>query len=460
MSAAIPSHAPALRWPDPVIRAIRTLETAGWECWAVGGCVRDAAMGVAPHDWDLATSAPPEMVAAAFPGCTLNLAGERHGTVGVLLDGQMLEITTFRREEGYSDFRHPDRVVFTGSLREDLSRRDFTVNAMALHPTHGFYDPYGGLSDLKERRLRAVGSPVQRMQEDPLRILRGLRFIARLGLAPSRGTADAFHSCCPMLGRISRERVYAELTGMLCGEKVLEALLGFPDLLAAAIPELGPLPGFDQRTPYHLYDVWGHTARAVAAVPASPLLRWVMLLHDIGKPGRFTPGPSGAGHFKGHAALSAAMADEILRRLTMPKALRQKAVQLIRWHDAPLRPERAHLAFWLRTLGKEQFFRLLTVKRADNAAQNREVSDRTDELDRLEAEARAFLAENPPLSPKDLALTGRDLLPLGFSGPELGAALRRLTAGAARGDYPNERGALLEAALRIRRAHPAGPEGQ
>ena len=454
MSGANPRRFPASRWPEPVKKAIRTLEAAGWECWAVGGCVRDAAMGLAPHDWDLASSAPPEAVIAAFPGCSVNRMGMRHGTVGVLLDGQMLEITTFRREEGYSDFRHPDGVTFTGSLREDLSRRDFTVNAMALHPSLGFYDPFGGLSDLKERRLRAVGSPVERMQEDPLRILRGLRFIARLGLAPDRETAAAFRSCCPMLGRISRERVYAELTGMLCGEKVLEALLGFPEVLAAAIPELAPLIGFDQHTPYHLYDVWGHTARAVAAIPAKPLLRWVMLLHDIGKPGRFTLDKTGTGHFKGHAALSAAMAEEILLRLAMPGAERKKAVQLIRWHDAPVRPERAHLAFWLRTLPKEQFFRLLAVKRADNAAQNREVSDRSAELDRLEAAARDFLAGNPPLSPKDLAVTGRDLMPLGFSGPELGAALRRLTAGSARGDFPNEKAALLQAARRMKRRQP------
>lgn len=257
-----------------------------------------------------------------------------------------------------------------------------------------------------------------------------------------------------MLGRISRERVYAELTGMLCGEKVLEALLGFPEVLAAAIPELAPLIGFDQHTPYHLYDVWGHTAHAVAAIPAKPLLRWVMLLHDIGKPGRFTLDKTGTGHFKGHAALSAAMAEEILLRLTMPGAERKKAVQLIRWHDAPVRQERAHLAFWLRNLPKDQFFRLLAVKRADNLAQNREVSDRTAELDRLEAAARDFLAGNPPLSPKDLAVTGRDLMPLGFSGPELGAALRRLTAGAARGDFPNEKAALLQAARRMKRRQP------
>ena len=448
MKGVSPRSFPASGWPEPVKKAIRTLENAGWECWVVGGCVRDAAMGLTPHDWDLASSAPPEQVIAAFPHCRLNLAGQKHGTVGVLLEGQMLEITTFRRDGGYSDFRHPDAVTFTSSLREDLARRDFTVNAMALHPRYGFYDPFNGLSDIKHKRLRAVGDPVRRMQEDPLRILRGLRFFSRLELTPDPETAKAFHSCGPMLSRISRERVFTELNGMLCGENVLEVLLDYPDVLAAAIPELAPMQGFNQHTRYHNYDVWGHTAYAVAAVSPKPLLRWVMLLHDIGKPGRFTMDESGTGHFKGHAALSTAMGEEILRRLTMPKIDRKRAVELIRWHDAPIRPDRPHLAFWLRTLGKEQFFRLIEVKRADNRAQNRQVSDRTEELDRLEQAALALLAENPPLTPRELAISGDDLQTAGFSGPKLGAVLRRLTAGAARGDYPNEKEALLQAALR------------
>ncbi len=442
---------PAVRWPEPVRQAIRTLERAGYECWAVGGCVRDAALGTPPHDWDLATAAPPERVLALFPGCPVNRKGERHGTVGLTIGGMALEITTFRVEGDYSDFRHPDGVRFTGSLREDLSRRDFTVNAMALHPVLGFYDPFNGLSDLRERRLRAVGEPMERMREDPLRILRGLRFYARLGLVPEKATAAAFRACCPMLGRISRERVYAELDGMLCGEEVRAALSLFPEVLAAAVPELAPMAGFPQNTPYHLYDVWGHTACAVGAAPPAAAVRWALLLHDIGKPGRFVPDEDGRAHFKGHAALSAAMAEEILTRLTMPKAERKKVVQLIRWHDAPIPAGRAHLAFWLRTLGKEQFFRLLAVKRADNAAQNREYSDRWPELDRLEQAAVSLLAEGPPLTPAELAVNGRDLLGIGLKGPEIGAALRRLTAGASRGDYPNQREALLEAVRRMKR---------
>lgn len=433
-----------LHWPQPVRTAVRTLEELGYECWAVGGCVRDAALLRQPHDWDLTTSALPQEISAAFPGCTQNTAGMKHGTIGVLLDGQMLEITTYRVDGAYTDARHPDGVSFTRSLREDLARRDFTINAMALHPEKGLFDPFGGLSDLREGRLRAVGEPDKRMQDDALRILRGLRFMSRLGFQADARTEDAFRENRALLGHISAERISAELTGILVGEHVYEVLTSYPDVIGTVLPEVQPMAGFDQHTPYHLYDVWGHTALAVQSVPAEPLLRWVMLLHDIGKPGRFTMDEHGVGHFKGHAILSAEMAEDILRRMKMPRRFIGEAVPLIRWHDLNIPAEVKPLRRWMARLGEEQLLRLWQVKRADNLAQNRAKSDRTEELNALEALSIELIAEQPCLEVKDLAVSGKDLLSLGMQpGPEIGRTLQRLLQAVLDGETENDRETLL-----------------
>ena len=433
-----------VHWPQAVRTAIGTLEGLGHECWAVGGCVRDAALSAQPHDWDLTTAALPEEISAAFAGYSQNLAGVRHGTVGVLLDGQMLEITTYRVDGAYSDARHPDGVSFTRSLREDLARRDFTINAMAMHPEKGLFDPFGGLSDLREGLLRAVGEPDKRMQEDALRILRGLRFISRLGFRAEPRTETAFRENRALLGHISAERIAAELTGMLVGEHVYEVLLSYPDVIGTVLPEVQPAAGFDQHTPYHLYDVWGHTALAVQSVEPEPLLRWVMLLHDIGKPGRFTMDAQGVGHFKGHAILSAEMAENILRRLKFPRRFIEEAVPLIRWHDVNIPAEEKPLRRWMAKLGEEQLLRLWQIKRADNLAQNRAKSDRTGEIDTLEAMTRKLIGEQPCLRVKDLAVSGSDLINLGMQpGPQIGQTLERLLQAVIDGDVRNEREELL-----------------
>ena len=441
---------PAPDWPGPVLKAIAVLEGKGFECYAVGGCVRDAALGETPHDWDLTTSALPEEISAAFAGLSQNLAGAKHGTVGVLVDGQMLEMTTYRVDGSYTDARHPDGVAFTRSLKEDLARRDFTINAMALHPEKGLFDPYGGMDDLQNGILRAVGDPLKRMQEDALRILRGLRFMSRLRFHPDDATEAAFFKCAPLLQKISNERVYVELTGILIGAGVREVLTRYSDVLGTVLPEILPCCGFDQYTRYHLYDVWGHIAAAVEAVRPEPLLRWVMLLHDIGKPGRFVPDEAGVGHFKGHAALSAAMAEMILRRLTMPARMIKDAVTLIRWHDAKVTAEPASIRRWMAMLGEEQFLRLLEVKRADNLAQNRAVSDRQPEIAEIRQRALAIIAEHPCLTLGELAIGGKELTALGVkNGPELGRVLNLLLDRVIEGSLPNERDALTGEAKKL-----------
>ena len=279
-----------MRLPEHAAHAIRRLERAGFEAWAVGGCVRDSLRGVEPHDWDLCTSASPAQMQAVFADARVLTTGLRHGTLTVLTDGGPLEITTYRTEGGYSDGRHPDGVRFVTDIREDLARRDFTVGAMAWHPERGLCDPFGGQTDLKNGILRAVGDADTRFQEDALRILRGLRFASKLGFAIEPETAAAMRRQVHRLHCIAAERIREELTGLLCGRYAQRTLMAYADLITSALPELAPMQGCQQQNPHHLYDVWEHTVRAVGQVPAEPVLRWAMLLHDSGKPACKTVG--------------------------------------------------------------------------------------------------------------------------------------------------------------------------
>ena len=304
--------------PEYVLSCLNRLENAGFQAYIVGGCVRDSLLGLEPQDYDMTTSALPEETEALFSDHNLVLAGKKHGTVGVVTSGGVVEITTFRTEGGYDDNRHPEWVKFVPSIEEDLARRDFTVNAMAWSPTRGFADPFGGQKDLDAGILRAVGDPVKRFQEDSLRILRGLRFAARYGLRMEEATRQAMFSQRQLMDNLARERVFEEICKLLMAITDPQMLVSFGPILAAVIPELQPMLGFDQRSPHHAYDVFTHTAHVVTGVPADLTLRWAALLHDVGKVPTFTQDATGRGHFYGHAQASAEMADAILMRLKAP----------------------------------------------------------------------------------------------------------------------------------------------
>ncbi|MGM9585472.1 MAG: CCA tRNA nucleotidyltransferase [Faecousia sp.] len=428
--------------PEYIQNCIDLLENAGFAAYAVGGCVRDACLGLTPHDYDLCTSATPPQTEQVFRDYRLVLAGEKHGTVTVLTPGGPVEITTFRTEGGYRDNRHPDWVKFVPDVEWDLARRDYTVNAMAYSPTRGFADPFGGREDLKNHILRAVGEPETRFREDSLRILRGVRFAACYGLTPEEHTLQAMLSQMHLMENLARERVYDELCKLLLVAKA-EDITRFAPVLAAVIPELSPMIGFDQHSPHHAYDLITHTAHVVEGVPAELPLRWAALLHDTGKVTTFTRDATGRGHFYGHAKDSARIADTVLRRLKAPTALREEAVTLIEKHMTRLQPDRKLLRRQVSRLGFPMVEALLSLQQADMGSKGTGEDDGQDTFAAVRALLEKLRQEDACLSLKNLAVNGNDLIAIGFQGKAIGACLNALLEQVLEERLPNEKEALL-----------------
>ncbi len=432
--------------PEYVRQCMDALESRGFACYAVGGCVRDALLGLTPQDYDLCTDALPAETRAVFSDRTLVLAGEKHGTIGVVTDGGVVEITTFRTEGDYSDNRHPGWVEFVKTVEGDLSRRDFTVNAMAWSPSRGLADPFGGQQDLKDHVLRAVGNGDERFTEDALRILRGVRFAVRYHLQTEEATLQAMFSHAPLLENIAQERVFEELCKLLPLVNA-ENILRFAPILIQVIPELAPAVGFEQHNAHHVYDVFTHIAHVTGAVPPELSLRWAALLHDIGKVATFTMGEDGQGHFYGHDRIGAQMADAILHRLKAPNALREEVVFLIEKHMLPTVPDKKLLRRWMSKWGPERLRKLLALQQADRGSKGGktepfpfdEIAEILDEL----------IQENSCLTLRELAVNGHDLMSLGLSGSAIGECLNRLLAQVLDEELPNEKAALLAAVRRM-----------
>ena len=434
--------------PQHILFCIDRLESAGFAAYCVGGCVRDHVLGLQPHDYDLCTAATPEQLRQLFADHPLVLSGEKHGTVSVVIHHELVEITTFRTEGGYTDSRHPDWVHFETDIRADLSRRDFTINAMAWSPTRGFADPFGGREDLARGVLRCVGEPEARFTEDALRILRGVRFSVRFRLTVEQRTRDAMFRLTPLMDALARERVMDELCKLLPKTEAAD-LLEFAPVLTQVLPELKPTIGFDQQNPHHLYDVYTHTAHTVAACPADPVLRLAALLHDVGKPACFTTDEAGIGHFYGHDELSADMANTILHRLKASNEMRHRITEVIRHHMTPLTPNKRSLRRRMAKLGVEGVRDLLVLQRADRIGTG---TGNPSVFDQVEALIEELLAENACLSLKDLAINGRDLMALGFEGRAIGQCLSALLEQVLDERLPNEKEALLCEAKK----HPGG----
>lgn len=432
--------------PDGARRILQTLNSAGHEAYLVGGCVRDLLRGVEPHDWDICTSALPEETEQCFADRRVIETGLKHGTVTVLEEGEPYEITTYRTEGPYSDSRHPDFVRFVPNLEEDLARRDFTMNAIAMDLEGNLRDPYGGADDIKARLIRCVGEPDQRFQEDGLRVMRALRFAAVFGYEIEEQTAQAVHKNRAMLDRVAAERINTELCKLLVGKNAGDVLRQYPDVFCQFWPQLGPLVTLEQNNPWHRWGGWEHTIHALEAAPADVTLRLTMLLHDIGKPACKSTDEKGIDHFYGHPAVSAQLADEMLRALKFDNKTRERVVLLVEQHDTQLPPRSRVIRRWLNRLGPEAFFQLLEVKRADSMGQVYEkAKDRLTKLDEIKAKAEQILAERQCLTLKDLAVDGRDVIAAGIEpGPKVGRVLEGLLERVLKDEILNERETLLK----------------
>lgn len=455
--------------PEEVEYVIDEIMSAGYEAYLVGGCVRDFIMGVIPKDYDVTTDATPDEVHRVFDNMDVHIidTGIKQGTVTVIRNHVPVEVTTYRTESTYSDNRHPDDVRFSKSLTDDLSRRDFTMNAIAWNPLRGknaevvqmtevdrtgtndgsFVDVFNGIDDIKNNVIQCVGNPRDRFSEDALRIMRALRFASTLDFEIEGETAKAIFDLKDNLNNISRERIQKELEGLICGSAAERILREYANVIAVIIPEIVPMIGLDQCTPYHIYDVWEHSIRVVSGVPGEPVLRLAALFHDIGKPPCFFKDEDGVGHFYGHPEVSAEMAGSIMRRLRFDNETRNKVLTLVRWHD--LRPEATEKSVRkaLVKVGAELFDEWIAIKRADNLAQAPEITERQDYISEIEEIGHRLIEAEGTMSLKTLNISGKDLMELGVrEGPEIGRILNELLADVLEERLTNEKTILIEAA--------------
>ena len=436
--------------PAPVQTALERLHGAGYPAYIVGGCVRDALRGCQPHDWDCTTAARPEEICACFRDFHVIGTGLQHGTVTVVIAHMPIEITTFRIDGVYADHRRPDSVTFTDSLEDDLSRRDFTVNAMAYAPGRGLVDPFHGADDLAQRRIVCVGDAAERFNEDGLRILRALRFASVLDFDIAPETGKSALALCGLLREISAERICGELTKLLCGAAAERVLTDYAEVLFTVLPELRPMQGFDQRSPHHDYDVWTHTLKVVSAAPPEPVLRWAALLHDAGKPHCFTEDERG-GHFYRHGEISGQIAARAMQALRCDRKTYDRVLLLVKLHDTVWNGKARQIKRTVSHIGIDATRQLLLLHRADVTAQAEiHRAERVAHANGMLAELDALEAQDACMSLKQLAIRGDDLIALGCpQGREIGNVLRALLGQVMDGALGNTREALIAAAQKL-----------
>ncbi|MBQ7596304.1 MAG: HD domain-containing protein [Clostridia bacterium] len=416
-----------IKLPPYVKTALDIMNNAGFEAYIVGGCVRDSFLEKQPNDWDITTSALPQETMKVFSAFRTVETGIKHGTVTVIVENKPLEITTMRVDGDYSDNRHPDEVKFTSAIKEDLSRRDFTVNAIAYSEKDGICDPFGGIEDIKNKTIRCVGCPDKRFNEDALRIIRALRFSSALGFEIEKETAESIIKNRHLLNNVAKERIRAELIKLLCGKDVKRILLNFAPVVFTVLPELEPMYKFAQNTPYHIFDVWEHTAVSVESIKPDPNLRMTMLLHDCGKPEAHTVDKNGISHFKMHPLISYEKSLAILKRLRFSNADSEEISKLVLLHDLRPTGEKKNTLRLALKYGADTLKRLYDVFRADAMAQNPVNLEET--LARLAGSERYLdeaVANKACLSLKDLAVDGNDIKALGFKGEKIGIILNDL----------------------------------
>lgn len=431
-------------------KLIALLLDAGFQAYAVGGCVRDSVLGKPPGDIDITTSARPEQTEAVLRdnGIHYYETGLRHGTITAVLNRGNYEITTFRTDGDYLDNRHPSEVVFVDDLRADLSRRDFTMNALAYNEAEGFVDAFGGLEDIRQHIIRAVGEPHRRFEEDGLRIMRAIRFAAVLGFTIEQETRLALFDCKALLGNIAGERLFTELKKLLCGDWAEQVLTEYREILAVVIPELRPCFDFPQNSCWHIDDVYTHTVKTVAATPQKDYLRFAALLHDIAKPQCRTTDEKGD-HFLFHPHEGAVMAEAILRRFHVSNDFKNKTVRLIAIHDRHITTKPSNIKKWLRLLGEEAVYDFIDLKMADLSTHNLALAgEEIDTLRAVKTLTAEIVASGEPYRISDMPVNGRDLKAIGFAGKAIQEELERLIRIVAGNPDCNRKETLLKQAER------------
>jgi tRNA nucleotidyltransferase (CCA-adding enzyme) len=403
------------RLPPKVSFIIDSLEGRGYEAYAVGGCVRDMVLALEPKDYDITTNALPEQIKEVFRH-TVD-TGIQHGTVTVIVGGEGFEVTTYRIDGPYSDARHPSSVIFSRNLKEDLRRRDFTINAMAYNHRTGLVDIFGGMDDLQKKVIRCVGNAGERFGEDALRVMRAARFAARFGFSIEPETRDAMRDHAGSLSLISAERIREELLGLISSDNPgMFRILFELGITAVVLPEFDKCMATPQNTRYHCYSVGEHIIKSMECIKKDAVLRMTMLLHDIAKPEVRRTGEDGRDHFKGHASKGAEMADEIMRRLRFDNDTRKKCARLIFYHDLRPAVEGKDIRRAVNRIGEDLFEDYLEVQRADLMAKNPDfISEDMKRIDAMESKYREILRMGDCVSLRSLAVNGRDLIGAGVS---------------------------------------------
>ena len=440
--------------PEHVQAIIGKLEEAGYEAYAVGGCVRDSLIGRIPGDWDITTSAKPGEVKALFAR-TVD-TGIQHGTVTVLMDKMGYEVTTYRVDGEYEDGRHPREVEFTASLLEDLKRRDFTINAMAYNDRCGIVDIFGGRQDLKDKIIRCVGDAMERFSEDALRILRAVRFSAQLGCTIAESTRQAVSSLAGNLKHISAERIQAELVKLLLSDNPQYLKDAWElGITAVILPEFDAIMKQEQNTPHHCFTVGGHTLKAMELVKPDKVLRLTMLFHDMGKPLVHSSDEEGRDRFYGHPDVSEEIAGRVMRRLRFDNDTIGKVCRLVKYHDTHPVLKPANVRRLVHKVGNELFLSLLLVQEADIRAQSTyKREEKLEALLKLKEIYQDILRASDCLSLKDLKITGKDLIGDGMApGRELGQVLQGLLDDVLSEPEHNTKEYLLDAARKLRRQY-------
>lgn len=400
--------------PDFILKVFKKVDSVGGEIYLVGGSVRDILMGSSPNDYDMATSLLPEEIEDLFKDYkTINI-GKKFGTIGILIDQTMVEITTFRMEENYIDGRRPESISFASNILEDLKRRDFTLNAIAYSPRTGLIDPFSGREDINRGLIKAVGNPIERFNEDGLRLLRCVRFATRYNYKIDLKTKEALYHSRTNLYKISNERIREEIFKILLSDK---PSLGFEILrknkiLDIILPELLPMVGFDQENPNHYLDVYEHTLEVIDNTPKKLHIRLAALFHDVGKPRSFSLDCKNIGHFYGHQYESVKISSKTLKRLNTPNELIKLVIKFIESHMIfyDEMKEKGYKRL-LNKIGEEYIYDFISLQKADRlASKNKNLND----LIRAEKQIRNILENQEPFNKKDLAINGVDVIELGY----------------------------------------------